>query len=174
MSARGSMGAACVRSVRSAEDVVTSANHVSEHKPPSWWNMAGNRMEFAGETKERLLFHAVNAEFAIVRTNHPEVFIYEWKMKHGKHDQVSGSVEVTEGIVLSSFDLAKMPHTPVSTKTAVQFDADFFAQGRAIRKGIWLNVPTAGTGLAGDPNISMLVTPDMQTLVMDFMLRRTE
>ena len=45
------------------------------------------------------------------------------------------------------------------------YTAQSAAQGKYIRLGKFLNIPCAGTGHDGDPNVSIVINPDMRDAV---------
>ncbi len=79
---------------------------------------------------------------------------------------MQGDVHFSEDELKQAFNLLP-PNSAVGDLVVMKekFDADRAVPGHFIRKGKFLNVPMPGTGMDGDPNISILITDEIQKAV---------
>ena len=164
MSARGSAGRSAPMGNRGSVPFPTTA------MPPRWWVNHGHKMEVAeGGPKENelVLINGEVARLVITRSKSgPQRYELAWNVHHAC-GHTEGHVRLDSGDLLLAFGLidGKRPGHSVFPHAPETPDAD--AEGAYFRRGNYLNIPHPGTGLQGDPNISVFLTSEIKRAVKE-------
>jgi len=146
---------------------------------PQWYHRCGFDMKVeAFDQKNRIL--VLKGEGAFLKISpfdlhcgeEGEAWRLEWKIFHGPVECVKGCVVLWLGRLRSAFGLVTKRqiepyHNTVFTQ---QFGADSGIQGAWVRKENYLNIPCAGTGFTGDPNISIYLSKEIKKTVKKLLL----
>lgn len=134
---------------------------------PSWWDSHGCNMyvaELAGKDPNELLRIASpsgRAELGIFRTDlHPLMgfrqWLLKWRLDHGQM-HVNGDVIFDDELLKAAFGLTDTFTQIPSTEFLNERRATIGMNGCFIRDREYLNIPAPGSGITGDPNISILL-----------------
>lgn len=141
--------------------------------PPKWFNAHGLKMflsrdHIVQDTQpwEVLIGNEV-ARIQIRHTSNFEAYKIFWSILLGFRQYVEGELRLSEAELKDAFNLGRGRN--ITNELALdflsEFDGDAGVQGHYIRKGQFLNVPMPGTGLGGDPNVSVYVSEEIQKAV---------
>lgn len=144
--------------------------------PPPWWARQGLKM-VADANSEHGLVIISNANAASLRISRNdgsgERYTLAWSVAHlDAHSHGSLCLEKAE--LLRAFGYSD-GHDPsedgfgeggemLEERIGLRLSAAML--GRYARRGPYLNIPHPGTGLPGDPNISVYITPEIRTAVV--------
>jgi hypothetical protein len=84
-----------------------------------------------------------------------------WFLVHST-GQIEGNIKMSRAEVRVAFGLAAQTEDRTFAK---KFNADAASPGRFIRRGSYLNLPMPGTGVDGDPNISVYISPEIRLAI---------
>lgn len=142
--------------------------------PPQWWHPRGREMTVAvlqplDARKLRLAGSAQHWTWLEIGPGHlAGTRRVSWRVRHTTEDHAAGVVEVLESDLRRAFGLDGSWNSDADPLIFI-YRADLAAPGKYIRLGPYLNIPCPGTGRNGDPNISILVTPEIQEAVRLFL-----
>lgn len=84
----------------------------------------------------------------------------------GIYQNFEWDLEKSNGLLEKYLDSSVVPHPLAKNYPAIYKDPDNWARpGAFIRQGRYLNIPGPGTGLIGDPNISIRLKPEIVAAV---------
>ncbi|MBY0472844.1 hypothetical protein K2Q00_00980 [Patescibacteria group bacterium] len=112
------------------------------------------------------------AELSISPQNMSPLWHVSWKINHG-YGMVGGFVNLTNTQLELAFGLkddSDGSTRAVVERTGIPFDAAL--QGCFVRWGQWLNIPHPGTGMQGDPNISIELDDEIVAAVQALLTTR--
>ena len=130
---------------------------------PRWWHHHGFKVhvESLSEPKRRLKLSASAVDLLIGGAAGDDEWFFEWEVRHGTLESVTGRVFMTDSMLAAAFGLLSYTQ-PGSEWLLQEYDADCAGQGCYIRFRGWLNIPCPGTGHDGDPNISIRIDTDIR------------
>ncbi len=143
---------------------------------PSWWSDKGVNMRVDGAILERGKPMLVNVAVGSAA----KVFICQCDSRRGDFDvqyhinhcdgsHSGGSIVMSRADLSRAFGLVNGFGTGFSHsgKGLLEkgYELDAAAQGKYVRLGDYLNIPHPGTGLVGDPNVSVQLTAEMKSIV---------
>jgi hypothetical protein len=137
--------------------------------PPKWFNQHGLKM-ILGEREDSICAVIHEAEVVICsRVAKLQIrpciktWIYQvlWHITFSPNEFVRGEIRMHSSELWDAFDLSKNPQSILASEP----DTDAAVQGRYIRVGRFLNIPTLGSGVDGDPNISVYISDEIQDAV---------
>lgn len=135
---------------------------------PAWHNPKSFNLNLVavGLFKDSMLLQGSAAELRVTKQQKGEGWILEWGICSA-YSEVKGKVYLDRHEFQAAFGLSdtlfdKQNHSDWWT---VKYGADVGYQGKFIRLRDMLNIPGPGTGLDGDPNISIYVTAKIQDAV---------
>ncbi len=152
--------------------------------PPEWFNPHGFKMEIGGTPIYQVIAnnllligskqHQRDSSPTIaqleIRAATPQGgFKVAWRITFTVGGEcVQGDVHFSRDELRQAFGLLQ-PNSLVGEVALLnkRFNADRMVPGHFIRKGKFLNVPMPGTGIDGDPNISIFITNEMQAAVRE-------
>jgi hypothetical protein len=130
---------------------------------PEWFHPGGLAMQFVERNERRMIFASRWSSLKVlVLPEDKELFAVRWNVKHGSNEFVDGTVFFSNELLKMAFGLAPAVVTPCRRAFVERYGADYAVQGRCVKRGPHLNIPGPGTGCSGDPNISILLTPEIQ------------
>ena len=143
---------------------------------PSWWLAKGINMKVDGAVLERGKPMLVNVAVGSAA----KVFICQCDSRRGDFDvqyhinhcdgsHSSGSVVMSHADLARAFGLVNgfghgFSHGGAALRD-MGYELDAASQGKYVRLGDYLNIPHPGTGLVGDPNVSVQLTAEMKSIV---------
>lgn len=134
---------------------------------PKWWHHHGYKMKVTELDLEHgvLTLDGSAAHLRIWRRHRINKEWYvEWHVVHSVHTQeVKGHVLATSQTLRIAFGLSSGGKGDVELNRS--FGADVLLPGLFIRKGNFLNIPCPGSGLDGDPNISIHLDDEIRNAV---------
>ena len=135
---------------------------------PVWWHPDGMKMQINPEHHTVGIGNSI-AFVAIQKGYLREHFAYKvsWGINHGKGDCIAGTVFLTAPELEAAFCLRDYID-PATEWLIAKYGGSSTASGKFIRWERWLNIPCPGTGLDGDPNVSLEVTDEIKELVRQF------
>ncbi len=143
---------------------------------PSWWSAKGINMKVDGVVLERGKHPIVN----IAIGSAARVSIFQCGSRRGDFE-VQYHIEHCDGshsagnIIMDRADLARafglingfgqgFSHGGAALRE-MGYELDAASQGKYVRLGDYLNIPHPGTGLVGDPNVSVEIKPEMKSAI---------
>lgn len=143
---------------------------------PSWWSDKGVNMKVDGAILERgkpvLVNVAVGSAarvFICQCDSRRGDFDVQYHINHCDGSHSSGSIVMSRADLSRAFGLTNgfgvgFSH---SGKGLLEkgCELDAASQGKYVRLGDYLNIPHPGTGLVGDPNVSVQLTTEMKSVV---------
>lgn len=143
---------------------------------PSWWSAKGINMKVDGVVLERGKHPIVN----IAIGSAARVFICQCDSRRGDFDvqyhinhcdgsHSSGSIVMSRADLARAFGLINGYGVGFSHSGAglleMGYELDAASQGKYVRLGNYLNIPHPGTGLVGDPNVSVQIKAEMKSAI---------
>lgn len=143
-------------------------------KYPNWWHSYGRLVSRTLERQEsELTFSSGAAHIKIGRSSTPRnMFEVRWIIFTKGQGRVDGFRVFNKKEMVSAFNIAGECGTS-DTEFAGRYDADVGIPGYFIRKDDYLNIPCPGTGIGGDPNISIKITQVMRDQITKFIETQT-
>ena len=132
---------------------------------PTWAHKSGDKMVIQGSPMPPYLHLESKSGFAELRINWQEdrrCWTLNWHLfDRGMTAVSSGNREVTSRELQAAFGLleAVLPEDSLMNRRSGR---DITLRGLFIRQGQWLNMPCPGTGLDGDPNITIFITHEIR------------
>ena len=136
---------------------------------PVWWNSIGRlTYRVPDHIGTELTFTTQSAHLKISKASRrKDEWDVRWIIFGTGQRRVDGYLLLSQDELAAAFGL---PHEKeVNNKGyAAKYGAEEAVQGRFIRQGPYLNIPCPGTGLKGDPNISVKIYNSMKERVASF------
>ena len=128
--------------------------------PPTWFNPHGLKMQL-GVALERECVLIKNTSAKVHITKCPlagfnDHYMVKWEITHYHHARAGGRVLFTQVQMLGAFGIG------------VETNDQELIRGRYIRHEQFLNLPMPGTGMDGDPNVSIFVSDEIREAVRKF------
>ena len=153
--------------------------------PPKWFHPHGMKMDLGGTP----IYHTLGGDDVLIgsrRGGRPSPTVAQLQIRHsvtrGRLYKVSWRIMFTRGenawgdLLLSGDELRQAfgilsSNSPIGdiTEMKERYDAESSIPGHFIRKGKFLNIPMPGTGMDGDPNISIFITEEMQEAIRNLL-----
>lgn len=135
---------------------------------PPWQVYKGHTLKAMNYTSRSLRLAGTTTSLTITAagSDRPEQWAVSWKIKHDC-GEVEGFVYMDNGELQRAFGLADGLGTfgqALAERTSTPVDAA--EQGKFVRVGKFLNIPHPGTGLQGDPNISIEIDGYMRLAIL--------
>jgi hypothetical protein len=138
------------------------------HKP-DWFHHHGLKMGIKGKPlcpglQEEVVIGTNVAELKI----RPGVILGEYRLSWKiitDSGSVEGEIALTKGSLANAFALL---YPGKILKEEVTHE-EVRVQGTFVRRGRFLNIPMPGTGLDGDPNVSIFITKEIQQFVSELL-----
>jgi len=128
---------------------------------PAWFNRNGHKMQLqkiniARDKKELYIVGGSSALLSIKQFNRPSgrAWLIEWMLIKSITEKVNGQVVFDYDDLSAAFGLSNYS-SDLGDWVIAEFGATSAQQGKYIRAKDYLNIPCAGTGQDGDPNISI-------------------
>ncbi len=136
---------------------------------PSWQVSKGHKMTItsSGPRLGTLELRGSAAELKV--SPRERGWNVQWKIEH-YNGRVEGHVHMDDSALRRAFGLEDGLGTfgaTLADRTGTPIDAA--EQGQFVRWGEFLNIPHPGTGLQGDPNISIELSDEIRTAVQDLL-----
>lgn len=145
---------------------------------PKWWSTKGGKMEIGGlilQQGHEPILNITNGSVArvtITRRSRRADYNVDCEIKHCDGSQTSGTVLMDRSDLAKAFGLVNGfgEGGPALTYPELGYGyPDAAAQGKYFRIKDYLNIPHPGTGLQGDPNISVEITPEIKSAIQSFL-----
>ncbi len=133
---------------------------------PTWWHHHGMKMKLAECIKDNVKIEGSAAWLNIIKAKYNEGWLVSWRINHGAHvSEAGGTAWFSDDDLKRAFGLKD--DIPESGKWLIdRYGGTTADQGVFIRyKEKWLNIPCPGTGHDGDPNVSILLTKEIEQAV---------
>lgn len=136
---------------------------------PIWWHHHGMKIKVCREAD----LWTLNLESSAVSVRISPYGPYwkvEWRIVFSVLSEVIGNVKMSPQNLKCAFGLSdeedlSMYHEGYRTWLIDRFGGDCAVQGLFIRYDDYLNIPGPGTGLDGDPNVSIMLTDEIRNAV---------
>jgi hypothetical protein len=119
----------------------------------------GNPRNLGNE--EAVLIEGSAARLIIQKSSSRDWWQVLWQITHSPTDRISGQVMLSTFELEAAFGLREHIDPGAESLIAL-FGGSSAYQGKFIRWAHWLNLPCPGTGMDGDPNVSIELRPDIQ------------
>ena len=138
---------------------------------PPWQVHKGHTLKVVCSNSRSLRLAGTTTSLTITAagSDRPECWAVSWKIKHDC-GEVEGLVYMNDEELRRAFGLANGLGTfgqALAERTSTPVDAA--EQGKFVRVGAFLNIPHPGTGLQGDPNISIEVDGYMRLAILELL-----
>lgn len=141
--------------------------------PPKWFNQHGLKMLLGGGNQivtplegDSVLVGNHIAQLQICETLNRAEYKVLWCITLFYKQYAMGEIILSQTTLERAFGITK--DVPTQSTFAEKFDTDDGEQGQFIRNGSFLNIPMPGTGMDGDPNISLFVSDEIRQAVREF------
>jgi len=134
---------------------------------PAWWHPKGAFMRVhhvvSQPHKRELFIKGASDSFWLNITSQAgaATWYLQWQLYHEWAQQVTGKVRLATGELCLAFALQELPleQDPLISR----YRQWVCRPGCFFRLADFLNIPCRGTGQNGDPNMSLLLTPEIKT-----------
>ncbi|MBI2476558.1 hypothetical protein HYV72_00115 [Candidatus Uhrbacteria bacterium] len=92
-------------------------------------------------------------------------FLVVYRIRHSAHEFTAGARSFTRGMLKCAFNLPGAPNSAFFNPWASELQEGVEYLNVFIRLGNYLNIPGKGTGRDRDPNVSILLDPDITRAV---------
>jgi hypothetical protein len=137
-----------------------------ENSHPIWWHSFATLMKLTHRTKTKLLLEGDEAKLMIARRHRKGQIQYDVMYQLGKKQKHIGNISLDHDQMLSAFGFKSLSDEE-SASLIKRYGGEAVVQGKFIRWKEFLNIPCVGTGFHGDPNISILITPELTKAIAD-------
>jgi len=134
---------------------------------PRWWHPHGIKMVMRNRGKREPLIIESGVARLEIKRNSGGGCIAAWRIVHDSLSGVDGRVLMTEKEFKHAFGLVKQSDD-LGDEILSEYGGTAASPGVFIRYEEWLNIPCPGTGLSGDPNISLKITHEMKKEAIRF------
>lgn len=128
---------------------------------PEWWNSHGSEMKVNDEetNKRQVVIENKNASARVkITESSNNRWIVAWSICHAS-GAVEGHVAFQAAVLQLAFGLASEETGTVNSQATLSFQPSF------IRQGNFLDIPCAGIGYDGDPNISIMLDDEIRSAI---------
>lgn len=141
---------------------------------PRWQVYKGHTLKLVSSNSKSVRLAGTTTSLTITAagSDRPDHWAVSWKIKHDC-GEVEGFVYMNDEELQRAFDMINGLGTfgqALAERTSTRVDAA--EQGKFVRVGSFLNIPHPGTGLQGDPNISIEIDDDMRLAVLRLVRRQ--
>ena len=145
----------------------------AEVNRPAWFHLRGGKMRIIQRIRDQVLFlKASSASLKIERVDEAkdDLWYVIWDITHAD-GQVHGHVRMSRDELLYAFDISESKSRSYDQEEwHEQIRADV-VEAKFIRYWRFLNIPGAGSGKDGDPNISVLLDEDIRAAMRELTKR---
>src|SRR3989344_773371 len=146
----------------------------------SWWSAKGIDMKVNGVVLERGKHTIVNiaigsaASVSIFQCGSQRGdFEVQYHIKHCDGSHSAGNIIMDRADLARAFGLVNgfghgFSHGGAALRE-MGYELDAASQGKYVRLGDYLNIPHPGTGLVGDPNVSVQIKAEMKSAVQSLL-----
>lgn len=135
--------------------------------PPKWFHPHGFKLLLGGESglthENEILIGSKVVQLLIRPSANKENYQIFWRIVFRTEEFVQGQICMPGSELRDAFCL--LQHPSYTGALVEEFKADSGIQGRYIRKNQFLNIPMPGTGMDGDPNISIFISDEIKESV---------
>jgi hypothetical protein len=143
-------------------------------KEPDWWNFhQGSKMNVRPVDDGKLVIAPILPNGARIEiTRHSKKgengWLVAWeRIVQEPYRKITDSAFFKDEELMGAFKISIGSTGGSSEILRKRFEADFAEEGKYIRCGNYLNIPRPGTGEDNDPNVSILLSPDIINAVLD-------
>ena len=136
---------------------------------PNWWAANGGFVKIDGELdleRHRLAFVRPGASLTI-KGEHTHAIVWEvsWRINFSLTEYVEGRLAFSATDLMIAFGPSPEINALVEKRYYADYGMIVLSPGLYQRYADYLNVPAAGTGRERDPNLSMIITPEITAAV---------
>jgi hypothetical protein len=143
---------------------------------PVWWNQRGAHMRLDRVDPTRLVIQNESKTAQLTINPTLDKWRVSLRLQHGPGWQMATTLLLSTEEVRAAFALS---NTPTEGTAALQHickfsggECDTGEFGKFVRWDYFLNLPCAGTGEDGDPNLSLYLSPEIVAAVDQFLQRQ--
>lgn len=134
---------------------------------PNWFHVHGHKIRAIGinsansPTNKTLLLESKSVRVNLSSDSQREGWNVLYQIKH-EISWTNGFIHLSNNELKVAFDLPDAVGSPAYQEILDLYGGDAAVQGKFIRYKQHLNIPGPGTGMDGDPNVSILIDSSMQ------------